>query len=883
MLDPIKTVILDLSKPIDDIRNLDGYSKVRVLCTWGKRSVCTLTLSVVKNICPAELVIKGIESKKCNELIRILLILSLDYRIEIDEESIREIISKDHLNEIKLKPVVTAAVCTRDRAEQLELCLDSLSELNYPNLDLVVIDNAPSDNSTRDLVLNKYSRFRYICEPRPGLDWARNRAILEAKGEIIAFTDDDVVVDKNWITAIAKTFVEEPDTMAVTGLVEPYELEKDAHILFEMYGGFGRGYKPRWINVNDKYSKRWQYFGTGQFGTGANMAFRTSIFQEIGFFDNALDVGTVTNGGGDLDIFFRVIKFGYTLKYEPNAVVFHRHRNEYSKLKKQLTDHGIGFYSFMVRNFKAYPEERWQILKLCIYYPLFWNTRKLLLSFLKPVRFPREFIFTELIGSFIGLFGYQKAIKKLKSIEKTFGKVDYFTKSHPTKKEEFNNDNKKFTAVRKIDLKDELKPIDDVKQYQSVRIFVTRDDIFLGSFDYQNNFRNININLLKELLIDKLLIKLIEPENAIYSETFLKLLTTYKNFAIKKNISYSLPKEVPVSIVIATYDRPNDLTACLLSLTEKKYERDVEIVIVDNNPESGLTPAVLKNFPKIKIVNEYRKGLSFARNAGIRAAIGKIIITTDDDVVFPDVWLENLLTPFSRNDVIGVTGNTLPFELENHSQFLFERYGGLGKGFEPKEFEPEDFEKYRFLPFPTWDIGATSNAAFRSEIFTNPDIGSFDEALGTGTPAGCSEDTYLFYKILQNGNKIVYEPNAFVWHKHRRTMKTLRKQIYNYSKGHIAYHLTTLFKEKDFRGLPRLFVQLPMYHISRIFKRISGKSDYTLLFIFCEIIGNLMGSPAYFISNYRVRKIKKRGIKNVISKKKILKDFTTKITNSHFL
>jgi hypothetical protein len=140
----------------------------------------------------------------------------------------------------------------------------------------------------------------------------------------------------------------------------------------------------------------------------------------------------------------------------------------------------------------------------------------------------------------------------------------------------------------------------------------------------------------------------------------------------------------------------------------------------------------------------------------------------------------------------------------------------------------------------------------------------FDEALGTGTPTGCSEDTYLFYKIIVNGQKIVYEPNAFVWHKHRRTLKALRKQIYNYSKGHVAYHLTTLFRDKDFRALTRIFGQLPYYHFKRIFNRLTGRGDYTLLLVFLEMLGNFVGPIAYLRSNSRVRKIKRKNSKVLI-------------------
>src|SRR5439155_1648979 len=122
------------------------------------------------------------------------------------------------------------AVCTRDRPDDLRRCLDGLERLAYPLLDLLVIDNAPVTEASKREVLSRNGRIRYALEHRPGLSWARNRAIAEAKGEILAFTDDDVFVDPGWVTALVEAFVSDPGTMAVTGLVVPSELETDAQV-----------------------------------------------------------------------------------------------------------------------------------------------------------------------------------------------------------------------------------------------------------------------------------------------------------------------------------------------------------------------------------------------------------------------------------------------------------------------------------------------------------------------------------------------------------------------------------------------------------------------------------------------------------------------------
>jgi hypothetical protein len=150
-------------------------------------------------------------------------------------------------------------------------------------------------------------------------------------------------------------------------------------------------------------------------------------------------------------------------------------------------------------------------------------------------------------------------------------------------------------------------------------------------------------------------------------------------------------------------------------------------------------------------------------------------------------------------------------------------------------------------------LGATANAAFRASVFADPAVGLIDEALGAGTPTGCSEDTYLFYKLLKAGHTIVYEPSAWVWHRHRATMDSLRRQIYAYSKGHVAYHLTTLIQDGDKRSLIRLFCSLPFAYLRRAVQRVRRHSDYPLSLIVLEVMGNFAGPLALWRSRRRAR------------------------------
>ncbi|MCS6813518.1 MAG: glycosyltransferase, partial [Cyanobacteria bacterium] len=270
------------------------------------------------------------------------------------------------------------------------------------------------------------------------------------------------------------------------------------------------------------------------------------------------------------------------------------------------------------------------------------------------------------------------------------------------------------------------------------------------------------------------------------------------------------------------------------------------------HPASGLTPPIVAEFPGIQLIKEPRRGLAYARNAGIVHSNGDIVVTTDDDVTMPTGWLEQLLAPFTRSDVMIVTGNVLPVELETRAQQLFELYGGLGRGFQPFEVNGNWFEQFPRQPAPVWTLGATANAAFRSCIFQHPQIGLMDEALGPGMPSGVGEDTYLFYKVLKAGYTLVYQPKACVWHKHRRKMSDLRRQLYNYSKGHVAYNLTTWLQDGDWRGLAQVLVGLPLAHLTRTYYRLRGWSDYPISLILLEILGNLAGPWSLGMSRLRV-------------------------------
>ena len=255
-------------------------------------------------------------------------------------------------------PSITVAVCSRNRAPRLARCLASIlaAAADRTGVDVVVVDNAPDDDSTRELV-EATPGVRYVCEPLPGLDFARNRAVACGTGDVLAFVDDDVVVDEDWIRALRVAFSDHPEVGCVTGLVLPFAVGTDAQVRFEQRGGFRRGFiRQRYQGPSDPHDPLFP-FGAGRFGAGCNMAFRRSVLVELGGFDDALDTGPPLPGGGDLDIFFRVLRAGNALVYEPRAIVCHEHRDDHRGLRRQYWSWGTGYLAFLGKCWRL-PEDR---------------------------------------------------------------------------------------------------------------------------------------------------------------------------------------------------------------------------------------------------------------------------------------------------------------------------------------------------------------------------------------------------------------------------------------------------------------------------------------------------------------------------------------------
>jgi len=227
---------------------------------------------------------------------------------------------------------ISVVICTRNRSESLKLCLDSLMEQKCLPTEIIVIDNAPTDDST-SLVAESYRTVTYIKEPRPGLDIARNTGARVAKCPIVAYTDDDVKVDELWSYRIWETFLDKKID-AITGLVIATSLETESQQIFEKHWGFNKGYIDKYFD-GDFIHKSVDIPKAWDIGAGANMAFRKTAIEAVNYFDDRLDVGAA-GCNGDSEIWFRMLSKNMIVLYNPRTIVYHEHRKEMKQLHKQM-------------------------------------------------------------------------------------------------------------------------------------------------------------------------------------------------------------------------------------------------------------------------------------------------------------------------------------------------------------------------------------------------------------------------------------------------------------------------------------------------------------------------------------------------------------------
>ncbi|MFQ5884916.1 MAG: glycosyltransferase [Thermoplasmata archaeon] len=279
------------------------------------------------------------------------------------------------------------------------------------------------------------------------------------------------------------------------------------------------------------------------------------------------------------------------------------------------------------------------------------------------------------------------------------------------------------------------------------------------------------------------------------------------------------------SVIVCTDGRkPDLLRKCIDSLSRQTYQ-DLEVICVSS--VSSLPPEIAD---KCRVIVEKRKGVSLAKNIGIRESVHDKIALTDDDCVCDPDWVENLTSGFEDKRVGCVTGGSLPTR------------EGLWYASTRWEAERKVFGKGGGFT-PPWLMGAGNNICLRKEAVVK--IGLFDENLGPGTRFRGAEDIDVFHRMIESGYHVVYTPKAIVHHEPLDTHDQLKRMMSGYRIGLGAFFA----KNRSSKDVRRYFFKEVLRSHLRNSRNnlLGGDADMGYLY-FIGFIGALRGYLGYVLA-----------------------------------
>ncbi len=670
-------------------------------------------------------------------------------------------------------------------------------------LEVIVVENRPAKSDVRAALREAFgpdSAVRYVEEPTPGLSRARNAGLAEATGGIVAFVDDDVVVDHRWLEALREAFAAYPDATCVTGLIEPLELGTRAESLLDQYAAFGKGLTRRVYRLDAPPDDVPLFpYTAGHFGSGANMAFRREALLQLGGFDPYLGAGTHARGGEDLDICIRLIFSGQTLVYEPRAIVRHRHLDTMRLLYRKVFSYGIGLGALIAKHLTSGPNRSRPIrlIPAGIRYLVSRESRK---NATKGPDFPRRLDVIEWIGLALGPIAYARSRWLVNE------RLDRNADAAPARQAAPLDRNADAAPARPV-WSGELElssPVIETKlpltrsgvAFEEARLLLRVLGEPLGFVRTPLSSGKLNLQQALDAM-DGNLAELVEHQLAVNSLPTLAELIAERDSGVTRTAAWITDSESTlVTVIVCTRNRAQSLVRCLQSLRRLRY-RNLEFLIIDNAPADNSTMElvceVAREDARVRYVREDRPGLSAARNRGLREARGELIAYTDDDVRVDPLWVDGIVRGFRRRADIGcVTGLVASASLERPAEQYFDARVGWSSSCEQRLFDPSARPgDSRLYPYAAGAFGTGANVAFRREAIET--IGGFDESLGAGSPTSGGEDLDAFVRLLRSGRTLSYEPAALVWHDHRVDEAELQEQMYCYGKGLSAYLCKFLF------------------------------------------------------------------------------------------
>lgn len=231
--------------------------------------------------------------------------------------SVREVFESTPAELLKHTPRVSVIVCTYNGGRTLEQCLQSLQKLDYPDYEIIVVDDGSTDDTVD--ILELFPDIEKIRQPNRGLSAARNAGLHAATGSIVAYTDSDCFVDRDWLTLLVHQ-LEQSGASAVGG---PNLTPDDGWLSSCVAACPGQ---PTHVLENDQVAEHIP---------GCNMAFRRNLLLDIQGFDFQFQ-----KAGDDVDICWRLQQAGHWITFAPGAFVWHHRRHTPRAYLRQQAGYG---------------------------------------------------------------------------------------------------------------------------------------------------------------------------------------------------------------------------------------------------------------------------------------------------------------------------------------------------------------------------------------------------------------------------------------------------------------------------------------------------------------------------------------------------------------
>ena len=214
-------------------------------------------------------------------------------------------------------PFISVVVCSYNGARTIRDCMEGLQKLNYPHFEVIVVDDGSRDNLCE--IVREYP-VRLISTSNKGLSSARNTGMYHAKGEIIAYIDDDAYPDPHWLDYLAYAYITSTHASIGGPNLAPADDGPIATCVANAPGG------PVHVLISDEVAEHIP---------GCNLSVKKEVLMAIGGFDPIF-----RSAGDDVDVCWRIQKAGYTIGFHPSALVWHHRRNSLTNYWKQQKGYG---------------------------------------------------------------------------------------------------------------------------------------------------------------------------------------------------------------------------------------------------------------------------------------------------------------------------------------------------------------------------------------------------------------------------------------------------------------------------------------------------------------------------------------------------------------